>query len=81
VVDDHVTGSLPAASPGAPEWTVFSTWREVEVELKLGPAAVLDAVEVLLVKAGARPSPAASKLGLLLTAAGVMPEPEGRDGH
>jgi inorganic triphosphatase YgiF len=73
VVDDNVTGSMPAAG----EWTVVSTWREVEVELKLGTVAVLDAVEDLLVQAGARPSRAASKLGRLLTAAGVTPPESG----
>src|SRR6266702_3976067 len=40
VADDHVTGSLPgAAAPAHREWPVASTWREIEVELGLGPAA------------------------------------------
>ncbi|HEY5987643.1 MAG TPA: hypothetical protein VIV12_14905, partial [Streptosporangiaceae bacterium] len=75
VVDDQVTGSLPTAAPGDRDWAVTSAWREVEVELGLGSAALLDAVEDRLVRAGARRSPAASKLGMLLAAAGIAPGP------
>lgn len=79
VADDHVTGSVPgAAAPAHREWLVASTWREIEVELGLGPEGVLDDVEGRLLQAGARRSPAASKLALLLAAAGVaVPAPEG----
>lgn len=72
VADDHVTGSLPGGTePAQREWQVASSWREIEVELGLGPEAVLDDVEGRLLQAGARRSPAASKLGRLLAAAGI----------
>lgn len=46
--------------------TLEKTWREIEVELVNGSAAVLDRVERRLRKAGARPSPDASKLARTL---------------
>jgi len=77
VADDEVTGSLPDQSgrrtngPGDPEaWPTAIAWREVEIELARGPAGLLDDAGRVLLAAGARPSPAASKLSLLLTAAG-----------
>jgi inorganic triphosphatase YgiF len=73
VADDQVTGSLP--EPGAPagSWQVSSTWREVEVELDRGTTGLLRAAGQVLLAAGAQPSPAASKLSLLLTTAGALP--------
>jgi CYTH domain len=83
VADDQVTGSLP--EPAAPDgpgadvpgadgpWRALSSWREVEVELGTGAAEFLDAAGRVLLGAGARPSPAASKLSLLLTTAGALP--------
>jgi inorganic triphosphatase YgiF len=79
VVDDQVTGSLPEAQP---DWPVVSSWREVEVELGQGPAAILDDVESRLLQAGARRSAVASKLGVLLAAAGNPADrPARRGGH
>ena len=71
VADDQVTGSLPG--PEEATWRVASAWREVEVELGSGAPDLLAAVGRLLLAAGAEPSPAASKLSLLLTAAGSLP--------
>jgi inorganic triphosphatase YgiF len=77
VADDEVTGSLPDQSTGKTEgpldpdaWRTAIAWREVEIELVRGAAGLLDAAEQVLLDAGARPSPAASKLSLLLSAAG-----------
>ena len=77
VADDDVTGSLPDPSSGKTEgprdpdaWPTAIAWREVEIELARGPAGLLDAAGRVLLDAGARPSPAASKLSLLLSAAG-----------
>jgi CYTH domain-containing protein len=77
VADDEVTGSLPDQSrrrtngPGDPDaWPTAIAWREVEIELARGPAGLLDDAGRVLLAAGARPSPAASKLSLLLSAAG-----------
>lgn len=77
VADDEVTGSLPdqnsgdTDAPGDPvAWQTATAWREVEIELGRGPAGLLDAAGRLLLGAGARPSPAASKLSLLLSTAG-----------
>ena len=88
VADDLVSGSLPGpgaaaagpAVPGGPEWREVSRWREVEVELGTGTRGLLDAVGELLLRAGAEPSAAASKLGRLLTsAAGPLSAPRGGD--
>jgi inorganic triphosphatase YgiF len=73
VADDQVTGSLPEPEGAAGSWQVSSTWREVEVELDRGTTDLLAATRQLLLAAGARPSPAASKLSNLLTTAGVLP--------
>jgi hypothetical protein len=77
VADDEVTGSLPDQSSGRTKgppdpdaWQTAIAWREVEIELAHGPAGLLDAAGKVLLGAGARPSPAASKLSLLLSAAG-----------
>jgi len=73
VADDEVTGSLPDqdayATDGPPDpaaWRTATAWREVEIELGSGPAGLLDEAGQLLLDAGARPSPSASKLRQLL---------------
>jgi CYTH domain-containing protein len=83
VADDEVTGSLPDqdsrdtdAPAGPPSWRIATSWREVEIELGQGPAGLLDEAGQFLLRAGARPSPAASKLALLLSSA----RPEGQQG-
>ena len=86
VADDQVTGSLPEPSgpsgPGlgaagtAESWREATAWREVEVELDQGTTDLLDAAGEILLAAGAEPSPAASKLSLLLTTAGSLPGSE-----
>jgi inorganic triphosphatase YgiF len=89
VADDHVTGSLPEPpeppEPGGPgpgaagtaaSWREATAWREVEVELDQGTTDLLDAAGEMLLAAGAEPSPAASKLSLLLTTAGSLPGSE-----
>jgi inorganic triphosphatase YgiF len=68
IADDLVTGWLPG--PRGQGWREESAWREIEVELKTGPAGLLDAVGERLRQAGAVPSAAASKLSRLLSAAG-----------
>jgi inorganic triphosphatase YgiF len=75
VADDHVRGSLPEAGQagGAESWREATAWREVEVELDAGTPDLLDAAGNVLLAAGAEVSPAASKLSLLLTAAGALP--------
>jgi inorganic triphosphatase YgiF len=73
VADDQVTGSLPEPEGAADSWRVSSTWREVEVELDHGTTGLLGAAGQVLLTAGARHSPAASKLSLLLTTAGALP--------
>ena len=84
VADDLVRGSLPEPAPagrtgsgtatgprrpGPPEWREVSRWREVEVELGAGPRDLLDSAGDLLLRAGAVPSTAASKLSRLLASA------------
>jgi CYTH domain-containing protein len=83
VTDDQVTGSFPEQGRGGtnalhdpPSWRVATAWREVEVELGSGPPGILDEAGQLLLSAGARPSPAASKLALLLSSV----RPAGREG-
>jgi inorganic triphosphatase YgiF len=88
VADDQVTGSLPdpgGPQPGGPgpgaagtagSWREATAWREVEVELDQGTTDLLDAAGEMLLAAGAEPSPAASKLSLLLTTAGSLPGSE-----
>jgi hypothetical protein len=87
VADDEVTGSLPDQSSGKTEgprgpdsWQTAIAWREVEIELARGPAVLLNAVSRVLLDARARPSPAASKLSLLLSAAGSQDKPAPRQG-
>ena len=87
VADDEVTGSLPDQGSGKTEgprdpdaWRTAIAWREVEIELARGPAGLLDTAGQVLLDAGARPSPAASKLSLLLSAAGSQDEPASRHG-
>jgi CYTH domain len=84
IADDLVSGSLPEAAPGGPagpggvtgtrgpgppEWREVSRWREVEVELVTGSRELLGSVGDLLIRAGAVPSAAASKLSRLLASA------------
>ena len=84
IADDLVSGSLPGPSPGGPagpggdtglrgpgtpEWREVSRWREVEVELVSGSRELLSSVGDLLIRAGAVPSAAASKLSRLLASA------------
>jgi inorganic triphosphatase YgiF len=83
VADDEVTGSLPGPSGPGPDaagtgesWREATAWREVEVELDHGTADLLRATRELLLAAGAQPSPAKSKLSLLLTTAGSLPASE-----
>ncbi|SEL27683.1 CYTH domain-containing protein [Blastococcus sp. DSM 46786] len=65
LADDTVTATVAAGTAGgAPE---VRSWRELEVELVDGPEAVLAAVGEVLVAAGARPSPRASKLAFALS--------------
>jgi len=81
LADDLVTGWLPG--PGGQGWREESAWREIEVELKAGPASLLDEVGDRLRQAGAVPSAAASKLARLLSGAGSpggpAPAPPGGD--
>jgi|SRR5579859_7361924 len=83
VTDDQVTGSLPGQGRGVtnvgdspPSWRVATAWREVEIELASGPPGILDEAGQLLLGAGARPSPASSKLALLLSSV----RPAGQEG-
>ncbi|MCZ2858768.1 CYTH domain-containing protein [Blastococcus sp. VKM Ac-2987] len=65
VADDTVTATVRAAARGGtPE---VRSWREVEVELVEGEEPLLGAVGEVLVAAGARPSPRASKLAFALS--------------
>jgi len=87
VADDEVTGSLPDQDSGITEgrgdpdaWRTVIAWREVEIELALGPDGLLDAAGRVLLEAGARPSSAASKLSVLLSAAGSQDGPPSRHG-
>jgi hypothetical protein len=77
VADDEVTGSLPDLNECATDahhdpaaWRVATSWREVEIELGTGPELILAEAGRLLIAAGARPSPAASKLAQVLSSAG-----------
>jgi CHAD domain-containing protein len=63
IADDTVHATVPAVPDGAAE---VQAWREVEVELGAGDAALAEAVGERLLAAGARPSAAASKLGRAL---------------
>ena len=66
VADDRVTATVPAPAPDQP--AEVHTWREVEVELGVGDAALATAVGERLAAAGARPSATASKVGRVLAA-------------
>jgi CHAD domain-containing protein len=65
VADDTVTATVPAAGPDRP--TEVHSWREVEVELGDGDAALAAAVGERLAAAGAQPSATASKVGRVLS--------------
>ena len=84
VADDQVAGSVPAPgepAAGGPDaeafWQPSSAWREVEVELDAGGPELLDAAAAILLAAGARPSPSASKLSQVLSAARASPAADG----
>ncbi|MGY1718248.1 CYTH domain-containing protein [Blastococcus sp. SYSU DS0552] len=65
LADDTVTATVAATAPGdVPE---VRSWRELEVELVDGSEPILAAVGDVLVAAGARPSPRASKLASALS--------------
>jgi CHAD domain-containing protein len=64
VADDTVTATALAVGAGRP--AEVRTWREVEVELGHGDAALAEAVGERLTAAGARPSQSASKVGRVL---------------
>lgn len=64
LADDTVTATVPATEPGEP--AEVTAWREIEVELVTGDERLLTAAGTWLVAAGARPSPAASKVGRVL---------------
>jgi CHAD domain-containing protein len=72
VADDTVTATALADTAGGP--AEVHTWREVEVELGDGDAALAAAVGERLTAAGARPSTVASKVGRVL--AGRLTEPQ-----
>lgn len=76
VADDRVTGAVPGA--GVPDatgtaWSTVTSWRELEVELVKGHRDLLDDTGSRLQAAGAKPSAAASKLSIVLAAAGHIP--------
>ncbi|MGY1822573.1 CYTH and CHAD domain-containing protein [Geodermatophilus sp. SYSU D00079] len=64
VADDVVLGTALATGPGEP--ATVTSWREVEVELVDGDAALLEAVTERLLSAGARVSALPSKVGRVL---------------
>lgn len=64
IADDTVTATALAADAGHP--SEVHAWREVEVELVDGDAALAAAVGERLTAAGARPSASASKVGRVL---------------
>ena len=64
VADDTVTATVPPADAGQP--MEVQSWREVEVELGSGDDALAAAIGERLVRAGARPSDSASKIGRAL---------------
>jgi inorganic triphosphatase YgiF len=71
LADDHVNGrreALPASAGRAGLAMAVLAWREIEVELVSGPAAILAAAARRLGESGAKPSGSASKLSRLLAA-------------
>jgi CHAD domain-containing protein len=60
--DDVVTAQAFIAGTGPAGGATLSEWREWEVELVDGPAELIGAAGTLMTKAGATPSPSASKL-------------------
>jgi CHAD domain-containing protein len=78
VADDTVTATVQAENAGGP--TEVHSWREIEVELADGDAALAAAVGQRLTAAGARLSASASKVGRVLAdrlADGSTPGPDG----
>ena len=71
VADDTVTATVPPADAGQP--MEVQSWREVEVELGSGDDALAAAIGERLVRAGARPSDSASKIGRALGGRLVAP--------
>jgi CHAD domain-containing protein len=63
--DDEVTARRLGV-PEMPEPAPSQTWREIEIELVAGSAALLKAVGKRLRRSGARPAASGSKLGRLL---------------
>ena len=74
VADDTVTASASGPDGAA----ALQAWREVEVELVEGDAALLEPVAAWLVEAGASPSGSASKLARVLSAR--LPRAQARKG-
>jgi hypothetical protein len=78
IADDLVAArrlGSPPAPPSGPDAAALSlTWREIEVELIAGGPGLLAAAAARLQAAGARPSPAASKLNRLLSISGPAPD-------
>ena len=60
--DDVVTAQSFPAGGAADYGASLSSWREWEIELVDGPVGLIDAAGTLMTKAGATPSPSASKL-------------------
>lgn len=60
VCDDHVTAE------SRPDGATAQQWREWEVELVEGASTILDAVETLMLEAGASPAASSSKLARAL---------------
>ena len=71
VADDTVTATVPPADAG--QAMEVQSWREVEVELGSGDDALAAAIGERLVRAGARPSDSASKIGRALGGRLVAP--------
>ncbi|RIJ78079.1 CYTH domain-containing protein [Nakamurella silvestris] len=83
VADDHVrAGAADLDVTGDAGDARDHTWRELEVEILQGSRADLDQTSRALLRAGARRSRSASKLGRALGAAGRQPSrPAGLDGY
>lgn len=71
LADDHVSATVPSASPEAPQAggpgsQDPSSWRELEVELVDGDSGDLDAIESQLLAQGVEPAPGGSKIARAL---------------
>lgn len=76
VADDAVSGQV--GDPVVDDTTV-TTWREIEVELVDGSPKLLKPAAKALKQAGARRASSKSKLGRLLSGAGVLPNDDAPD--